>query len=34
MDLTLMERGELAKISEWAIYLWIEFHNEFDAKLH
>ena len=24
--------GELAKISEWSIYLWNESHNEFGAK--
>ena len=25
--------GELAKISEWSIYLWNESHNEFGAKV-
>ena len=33
MDLTLMERGEPEKISEWSIYLWNESHNEFGAKI-
>ena len=25
--------GEPAKISEWSIYLWSEFHNEFGARI-
>ena len=33
MDLTLMERGEPARISEWSIYLSNESHNEFGAKV-
>ena len=33
MDLTLIEQGKLAKISELSIYLWNESHNEFGAEL-